>query len=126
MLYAIPLSLIWVAARPQYAADGSIVHGGDDVSKSGILEYAHDVIYVTIVTQLGLLFSRWALTLLLVIPAYVVYFVLSAGVFAPRAGNNGDDNDERNAGGDRDAQFASMSRKERRKADRKARKQQDK
>lgn len=117
LLYGLPFYTIWTAARPAYDNDGNLIHGGEDISKAGVLEYAHDVIYVCVVTQLGMILTRWTSLLLLVIPAYGGYLALSSGIL-PSSATNADDNLTESGA------LAGLSRKERRKAERQSRKQQ--
>lgn len=117
ILYGLPFYTIWTAARPAFDKDGDLIHGGEDVSKAGVLEYAHDVIYVCAVTQLGMTLTRWASLLLLVIPAYGGYLAFSSGLLSSPTADASIPNDDGGA-------LASMSRKERRKAERQSRKQQ--
>lgn len=119
LLYGLSFYTIWTAARPAYDKDGNLIHGGEDVSKAGILEYAHDAIYVCVVTQLGMIFTSWACLLLLAIPSYGCYLAFSSGIFSS-LGGNGPNGDERLTGSEA---LAGMSRKERRKAERQSRKQ---
>lgn len=120
ILYGLPFYTIWTAARPAFDKDGNLIHGGEDVSKAGVLEYAHDVIYVCVVTQLGMTLTRWASLLLLVIPAYGGYLAFSSGLLSSPAADASIPGDDLTNGG----ALASMSRKERRKAERQSRKQQ--
>lgn len=112
---AAPFFLLWTAARPRYFDDGTLVHGGEDIAAPGVLEYAHDLIYVAVAAQLGLLVSPWALLLLAVVPAYAVY----ASCCAAKGEAAHDVAEDLPAA----AGFAGLSRKERRKAERDARKQ---
>jgi len=115
LLYTPPFALLWFTARPVYSEHGSLISGGDDISAPGLLEYAHDLIYLTVFVQVGLIFSRWALLVFSLIPIYAVY----AFCFANGSGlSNLRDEPEEELD-----QMAGMSRKERRKADRQARKQ---
>lgn len=116
IVYALPFYLIWSTARPTFSPDGSILSGGHDISKPGLLEYAHDIIYLTILVQALLSFSRFALLLFLVIPGYIIYTWASSTF-----GNSENQGDDDNNAEPED--FTHMSRKDRRKADRASRKQ---
>lgn len=115
---ALPFYMIWVAARPSFGSDGSIISGGEDITQRGVLEYAHDVIFLCAFVQTALIFSRWALIVLLVVPVYIIYFVVSSGMLSSFGGDDNPANENEQMG-----DFANMSRKERRKAERQARKQ---
>lgn len=118
LVYALPFYFIWMAARPAYNEDGSLIHGGEDVAaQGGIMEYAHDVIYLCVFVQTALIFTRWALLFFTAIPVYIAYFAISSGVLSSDGRG-----DEQEAEGSI-SEFAGMSRKERRKAERQSRKQ---
>lgn len=120
LLSLAPMLFLWSVGRPAYAADGTLLDGGDDVSAPGVLEYAHDLIYLCVVTQTGLIFTRWAWLVMLVVPAYAGYVAFSSGLISGGGGGGeGADGD----GVDDGSEFANMSRKDRRKAQRQARKQ---
>lgn len=121
VLYGAPFYMLWIAARPQYGDDGNLIHGGHDISKPGLMEYAHDVIYIALVTQVGLIFSRWFVFLFLIVPLYLLYLGVSYGLLPSHISDVpavADDN-----GNGQFSQYGGLSRKERRQADRKARKQ---
>lgn len=124
ILYALPLTLLITSARPQYAEDGTtLIHGGHDISKPGLLEYAHDTIYITIVTHVCLMFTRWALLIFVFALAYVAYAVLNSMGFSPFGGGGKPDDVSAAQAHDEQEDYASLSRKDRRKAERQAQKQ---
>lgn len=119
MIYAFPFYMIWAASRPAFDNEGNLIHGGEDISKGGVLEYAHDVIYVCIATQIGMTVTRWAMPILLVIPGYAAYFAFTSGILPPSASSGADLGDSQNES----EALGALSRKERRKAERQSRKQ---
>ncbi|CDF32324.1 unnamed protein product [Chondrus crispus] len=108
-----PFYLLWTAARPRYFDDGQLCDGGEDISAPGVLEYAHDTIYISLLTLLALLLTKWALLIFAVLPTYAIY----ASCAARKAPNEIDAEEDQAV-----SQFAAMSRKERRKAERASRK----
>lgn len=109
--YALPFYFIWIAAKPTYSDTGALIDGGSDVTASGVLEYAHDLIFLTVFVQVGLLFSRWTLLFYLVAPAYATYCMCIHMMASSPEEEDVQDN------------YTNISRKERRKADREARRQ---
>lgn len=101
------------AARPRYFDDGSLMDGGEDISSPGVLEYAHDLIYLAVLVQFGLLLTKWALLILAIVPIY--------GIYASCCSDGNTNHPVVNEAETPD--FAAMSRKERRKMEREARKQ---
>lgn len=107
-----PFYLLWTAARPRYFDDGQLLDGGEDISRPGVLEYAHDTIYISLVTLVALTLTKWALAIFAILPIYATY----ASCFAAKEPNQLDAEEDEAV-----SQFAAMSRKERRKAEREAR-----
>lgn len=108
-----PFYLLWTAARPRYFDDGQLLDGGEDISAPGVLEYAHDTIYVSLLTLVLLIITRWALLVFACVPVYAVYASCCQGK------SRGVEEEEEDQAV---SQFAAMSRKERRKAEREAKK----
>lgn len=64
-------------ARPIYSNDGAkIVDYDQDLSQSGMLEYIHDILYLTFAIQLLSLISTWFFLLYLVIPMFGLFMLL--------------------------------------------------
>lgn len=112
VIHAVLFALIWLSAKPSYSNDGALIDAGHDISAPGMLEYVHDIIYLTVFIQLLLLFTRWALLLYMTVPIFAIY--LSCGT----SGNLFSEPEHT----DQPPDFTAMTRKERRKAERSAKK----
>eukprot|EP00177_Eucheuma_denticulatum_P004564 GFKZ01008306.1.p1 GENE.GFKZ01008306.1~~GFKZ01008306.1.p1 ORF type:complete len:176 (+),score=14.43 GFKZ01008306.1:187-714(+) len=115
----LPYYFLWAAARPRYYDDGHLQYGGEDISQPGVLEYAHDLIYLSSFVQITSILTKWAFLIILVVPVYAVY---STCVAAPSNGSADKTDDQMFQQMHGGASRAGLSRKERRKADRDARK----
>ncbi|PXF48571.1 hypothetical protein BWQ96_01740 [Gracilariopsis chorda] len=113
MVYALPYMFLRSAAQPTFDAYGSIVDAGSDISGAGLLEYCHDLLFLTMVVQVGMLFTKWMLLVFLVVPVFTVYKMCASPFSSSGTQGEEEELDE----------YAFMSRKERRKADRKAKRQ---
>lgn len=116
-IYSLSFYVIWVSARPTFSESGALIDAGNDVTQSGVLEYVHDLIYISILVQLGLIFTKWASIIFLTIPLYLAYVAYGLG-FSPFGSDDNNTTSE-----DTVDQLAGLSRKEKRKAERQARKQ---
>lgn len=117
-IYGVSLMFLWSSARAQWdPSTGALLHAGHDLSAPGLLEYIHDIVYVTLFTHALFTFTRWALIILLVALIFGIYMTATQ-VFSSLPGrsqtNEQDDEDD----------LSSMSRKERRKVERKSRNKQ--
>lgn len=112
-VYALPYIFLRSAANPTFDAYGSIVDAGSDISGPGLLEYCHDLIFLTMVVQVGLIFTKWMLLVFLVVPFFAVYKMCASPFYSSPDQGTEEEPDE----------YAFMNRKERRKADRKAKRQ---
>lgn len=113
-IYIAPYLFISSAAKATYSETGDLIDAGMDIGAGGILEYCHDLIYLTIFAQFGLMFTKWALLVFLAVPMYATYVYCASG-----ASMSGGDGAEEEAEAEN---YAGMSRKDRRKAQREARK----
>lgn len=77
-----------MAARPRFFDDGSLQHGGEDISQEGVLEYVHDVIYLTVVVLAGVGVTKWVVAFVAV--AVIGYAI--AGIVSG-IGKGADDDD---------------------------------
>lgn len=111
-LYAGPYLFLASAGRPTYS-NGALVDGGEDLSKPGVLEYAHDTVYVTALAQIGCIFTPYAVLLLSIIPLFLMFMLCSQCC----GGSSGSDEA---AETDMGSDLAGMSRKDRRRAEREA------
>lgn len=115
----LPYYFLWAAARPRYYDDGHLQYGGEDISQAGVLEYAHDLIYLSSFVQVASILTKWAFLIVLVVPVYAIY---SSCIAASSSGSADDTEDQILQQMQSGAGTAGLSRKERRKADRDARK----
>eukprot|EP00123_Amoebidium_parasiticum_P000344 comp10823_c0_seq1/m.5454 comp10823_c0_seq1/g.5454 ORF comp10823_c0_seq1/g.5454 comp10823_c0_seq1/m.5454 type:complete len:169 (-) comp10823_c0_seq1:14-520(-) len=60
-------------ATPAYGPTGELLHGGDDLTNPGLIEYMRDVLYVTMACQVLAVFSDSAWWLWAVIPVFALY-----------------------------------------------------
>lgn len=110
LLYAGPYVFLKSLAKPTYV-EGNLVDGGGDLSGKGVVEYAHDTIYLTALAQIGCIFSPYSILLLAVIPVYATYAIVANMCSKSQA----DDSEEYS---ENDFSLSGLSRKERRKAER--------
>lgn len=110
-IYGVTYGLLSSAAKPTYR-DGKLVDGGEDISKNGFMEYVHDLMYVTAFTQVLCVLSDYALLIMLVIPIYAAYAALASRPSAMPAEELETEQ----------TPTAYLTRKERRKQEREARK----
>ncbi|EJD53856.1 DUF788-domain-containing protein [Auricularia subglabra TFB-10046 SS5] len=76
------------AGTPRRDASGELISSGDDLSQAGVIEWAHDVLYVTWGCQVGsALLGEWFWYLYLAIPVYAIYKLWSFA--APMLGIGG-------------------------------------
>lgn len=62
------------AGTPRRDATGELISSGDDLSQAGVIEWAHDVVYMTWLCQVGsALLGEWFWYLYLAIPVYALY-----------------------------------------------------
>lgn len=113
VLTAVPYAFIASAARPSYV-DGAIVSGGLDIGQAGVFEYAHDLIYITALVQVLFILTPFALVIFSVVPMYLLYVSCCSGCGAESQGVTGMDDKDM-------GEYATMSRKERRKMERESR-----
>ena len=116
-IYSLSFYVIWVSARPTFSDSGALIDAGNDITQGGVLEYVHDLIYISLFVQLGLIFTKWASLIFLTIPLYVGYLAFGFG-FSPFGSEDNNTSSE-----DTVDQLAGLSRREKRKAERQARKQ---
>lgn len=118
--YSASYLFLYTSARPQY--DGkTLVDGGHDISQAGLFEYAHDLIYITLVTHVLFLFSRYALLFFAAAVVYVLYVAAaSTGLLSLLGGARGAQDDAQKQEGE---DTSAMTRKDRRKAERQAKRQ---
>jgi hypothetical protein len=112
IMYALPYMFIASAAKVTYSDTGALLDGGIDIGQAGVLEYAHDALYVTALAHVGTVFSPYAALLLAVIPLFVVF---SAAKYLCGGPSQPSDNADVGAKGD---SALGLSRKERRRQDR--------
>eukprot|EP00171_Calliarthron_tuberculosum_P012568 IDg12568t1 len=107
----VAFGFLYASARPTYQ-NGALVDGGMDIrAGGGVMEYVRDILYVSLVVHVLCIFSSYALLGLLIVPAYAIYGIISARSSMPDFG-----------GMAQQEQTAPLSRKERRKQERDARK----
>lgn len=113
---AAPILFLWNTARAQWNPDtGALVQAGHDLSAPGLLEYIHDVIYIVLLTQFFCTFTIWGLAIL-IISFLFLGFQLASYFYGSLSNGSSDDVGSEEPGMD---DLSSLSRKERRKAERK-------
>lgn len=73
VFYLLPYLFLRSSASPVFDAHHNLIDAGSNISASGLFEYVHDVIYLTVAVQLGVIFTPWMLLLYAAIPIFVIY-----------------------------------------------------
>ena len=64
-------------AAPHYSASGELIYSGADRKMGGVLAYYHDVIYLSIFSQIFGAYTNYAWLTMLCIPAYGLWALFS-------------------------------------------------
>ncbi|KAL7714506.1 Transmembrane protein 208 [Entamoeba marina] len=87
----IPLIYTYYISRPIYD-NGTLVDCGSDLSQEGLLDYVHDILYMSSFIQFLASFSFFAMYLYILIIGYTIYLVINItnnipGFASPPQGN---------------------------------------
>jgi hypothetical protein len=64
---------VCIYVAPHYSSTGELLYSGASLKTGGVLSYYHDVLYVTIFSQLVGSFSNYGWLVMLSIPVYATY-----------------------------------------------------
>ncbi|PNW86817.1 hypothetical protein CHLRE_02g096850v5 [Chlamydomonas reinhardtii] len=82
MLEAFAYSAISRFAEPEYSESGELLYGGADLNMGGMCGYWHDLLYISVFTQVATCLSLYLWYTLLVVPGFALY-MLAANVLLP-------------------------------------------
>lgn len=77
ILYTVCFSGIVAALAPHYSTTGDIIFSGADLKTGGVLSYYHDIVYLSLFSQILGAYTNYAWLAMAAIPAYALHALIT-------------------------------------------------
>ncbi|KAL4515248.1 hypothetical protein Ndes2526B_g09546 [Nannochloris sp. 'desiccata'] len=77
LAYTFCFSGIIAALAPHYSANGDIIFSGADLKTGGVLSYYHDIVYLSLFSQILGAWTNYAWLAMAAIPAYALHALIT-------------------------------------------------